>query len=151
MSDLFLQAPRRPSGISLSIAYRIRYQPEEGYYRTISYFNSSHSEGSQLSYTLSSLSRDKVYTIKVSMRVRYSVCSYNYAYGNYSDPVSFRTNATCKLILSLYIGIIINNKVDQYRIGSYYSYYSLWYNTGTFPNSETVQYSCEAGIHLPWS
>ena len=104
MSDLFLQAPKRPSGISSSIAYRIRYQPEGGYYRTISYSTTSHSEGSQLSYTLRSLSRDKVYTIEISMRVRYSVCSYNYAYGNYSDPVSFRTNATCKLILYIFMG-----------------------------------------------
>ena len=99
VSLVYLQAPKRPSSVLTSnIAYVIKYYEtaEEEYYSTASYYNSSHSEGDQLSYTLLHLSRDTDYTVEVAMRVSYSVCSYSYVYGNYSDPVSFQTNATRK-------------------------------------------------------
>ncbi len=99
---VYFQAPKRPSSVRTSdIAYAIKYYEtgeERSYYPTSTYYNSSHSEGDQLSYTLTSLSRDTEYTVEIALRVSYSVCSYSYVYGNYSDPVSFRTNATCKQI-----------------------------------------------------
>ena len=91
------QAPKRPSDTS-NIMYRIRYGTADNldYYSTTNYYNFSHSEGDQLSYTLSYLSRDTEYIIEVAMRVGYTVCSYSYVSGNYSDPVFFQTNATRK-------------------------------------------------------
>ena len=97
ISLVYLQAPKRPSSVLTSnIVYVIKYYEtaEEEYYSTASYYNSSHSEGDQLSYTLTYLSRDTDYTVEVAMQVSYSVCLYSYIYGNYSDPVSFQTNAT---------------------------------------------------------
>lgn len=53
-------------------------------------------EKKTLSYTLTSLTRDKEYTIQIRAQIRYSPCS-GYVSGNYSDMVSFRTNATSEL------------------------------------------------------
>lgn len=105
---LIFQAPRRPDGVYVSstsrITYSIRYSEtaEEGSNpRTISYSNSTHFVGQRLSYTLISLSRDTEYMVEISLQVRArfgSVCRYgrDYIYGNYSNPVAFRTNATRK-------------------------------------------------------
>ena len=53
-------------------------------------------KGDELSYTVSSLQRNKAYSVKVRMLTSYSGCRYTYTYGNYSETVMFRTNSTCK-------------------------------------------------------
>ena len=99
LSMIYFKAPKTPDGVS-SASYRIRYETEDGsILRTYSYSPPTHSAGAQLTYTLSSLFRDTEYMVQVAMRVSYSVCRYSYVYGNYSDPISFRTNATCKYII----------------------------------------------------
>ena len=48
-----------------------------------------------MSYTLTSLTRDTQYSIQIRVAVRNSACYYfYYTYGNYSESVSFQTNAT---------------------------------------------------------
>ena len=68
--------------------------------RTYNYHPSlaNYTAGEELSYTLTNLERDTEYNVQIRMNGVYSVCWYNYIYGNFSDPVSFRTNATRKLI-----------------------------------------------------
>lgn len=107
-----MQAPKRPSGmLTSSIIYMIRYGTVENldYYSTVSYYNSSHSVGDQLSYTLTHLSRDTEYVIEIAMQVSHSACYYSYIYGNYSDPVFLQTNAT---------------REQTYTQNEYYYYYS---------------------------
>ena len=94
-----MQAPTGPSWVS-SRRYTIRYESASGIVRTQTYYNSSYlnaTSGVELSYTIGYLTRNTLYSIQIRADFRNSVCGYyNYIYGNYSDPISFRTNATGK-------------------------------------------------------
>ena len=78
-----------------SVGYGIRYTTEEGYVRAIKYSKHAYSvtPGAHVSYTLRFLSPGRVYYIEVAILLG----AYSYICGEYSDPVSFRTNALqCK-------------------------------------------------------
>ena len=53
-------------------------------------------EQDKLTYVLTSLTRDTEYTIQIRVQIEYFPCS-TYVSGNYSDSISFRTNATSGL------------------------------------------------------
>ena len=94
-----LQTPASPSWVTYR-HFTIWYQPVGGYAQSRTYYNSSfiNETGVEMSYTLTSLTRDTLYRIKIRADVRNSLCNYyySYTYGNYSDVLSFRTNATRK-------------------------------------------------------
>ena len=93
-----LQAPAFPSWVTYRI-FTIWYQAVGGYAQSQTYYNSSfiNETGVQMSYILTSLTRDTVYRIKIRADVRNLACYYHfYTYGNYSDVLLFRTNATRK-------------------------------------------------------
>lgn len=48
--------------------------------------------------TISSLSRDTIYSISVRMDVRFTACIYSYYYvtGTFSNPITIKTNSTGK-------------------------------------------------------
>ena len=75
-----------------NLRYYIAYQQDsESVTRYATVYGNNN--GRDVTYTLSPLTRDTEYTIKVRIEIRYSQCS-TYVYGNYSDPVLFRTNST---------------------------------------------------------
>ena len=94
-----MQAPAAPSW-AISGRFGIRYQSDHGgyaQYRT--YYNSSFINDTdvEMSYTLTSLIRNTWYSIQIRAEVHHADCSsYTYTYGNYSDPITLQTNATCK-------------------------------------------------------
>jgi hypothetical protein len=96
---IFIQAPAAPSWATYR-RFSVRYQSDQQRYaQTRTYYNSSFINDTdvEMSFTLTSLTRDTQYSIEIRAEVQNSACRYYYyTYGNYSDPVSFRTNATCK-------------------------------------------------------
>lgn len=89
------QAPIAPDGVA-NFRYTIRYESEEGNTGSVTF--SRRLVGEEHTYTLVSLVRDTEYSVQIRIGVSSSVCLYSYDYGNYSDPVTFRTNETCELI-----------------------------------------------------
>lgn len=94
---LFWQTPRlNPSNNShLRFNYRIRYDAVDGT-ESGSFYRSAETMavGERLTYTIGSLERNKTYSIQLRLQARYLSC-YNYNfYGDYSDRVVFKTNAT---------------------------------------------------------
>ena len=93
-----LQVPQLPSERD-SLRYQIKssYINAEGLNsissRTYYPVGSSRGSDMRLSYTLTYLTRDTEYTIQIRAEVEYSPCT-TFVSGNYSDVVSFRTNAT---------------------------------------------------------
>ena len=98
-SHLHMQAPAAPSWATYG-RFTIRYRSDhQSYAQTRTYYNSSFINDThvKMSFTLTSLTRDTQYSIEIRAEVQNSACYYYYyTYGNYSDPVLFRTNATCK-------------------------------------------------------
>ena len=94
------QAPAVPSWATDPDRYfTILFQPEAKYDTQV-YYNSSFINDTdvEMSYTLTSLTRDTRYSIQIRVNVRNSACNnyFDYKNGNYSDPVSFQTKATRK-------------------------------------------------------
>ena len=89
----------------LTYRYRIESRTEDGtLYRSDTYTPSSTpNDGEELSYTVSYFERDTPYNLRVRVEARYEECSYyaSYVLGNFSDAISVRTNATCKLKINL--------------------------------------------------
>lgn len=80
------------------VRYYILYDEGLGFTRARTFYprssgSSDTVEKERLEYTLTSLTRDTEYTIQIRVEIEYSPCS-AYVSGNYSDSVSFRTNAT---------------------------------------------------------
>ena len=79
----------------VDLRFYITYESETSlYYSTYAYFGAQQ-EGYIVSYSIGSLSRDTKYTIKIRTELLDSLCR-SYVSGNFSEPVSLRTNATCK-------------------------------------------------------
>ena len=75
-----------------TLLYYIAYQQDSESvtrYATVNGYNN----GGNITYNLGPLTRSTEYTIQIRIEIRYSQCS-TYEYGNYSDPVTFRTNST---------------------------------------------------------
>ena len=89
-----MQTPELPE-IVQGLRYYIQYRPVTRSYYSAQYVTPSSVNDTDIMFTIQSLSRDSEYAIQARVEMRYSSCS-NYIYGNYSDPVIFRTNATCK-------------------------------------------------------
>ena len=91
------QIPKLPASIQY-LRYYISYQsqlmtsPSYVNFNPSSRINST-LEGSQTTYTLTSLTRDTEYDIRIRAEVRYSAC-FTYVAGNYSDIVTLRSNST---------------------------------------------------------
>ena len=108
-----------------NVRYRIKYQSELRSYPSYSnfYYGSGYREGDRLNHTIYYLTRDTEYTIEIQAYVQYSVCYYNYVYGNYSEPVWFRTNATCELkathqAIMTHCFILIVNEIARFQINA---------------------------------
>ena len=116
------QVPQLPSLID-SVLYYISYNAEgSGSTNVRIYFPGSRRNSAvRLSYTLTSLKRDTEYTIQIRAAVEFSPCS-TYVYGNYSDLVSFQTNATSEplLILSACTRVTIVSSESVYICVSVY-------------------------------
>ena len=78
-----------------SVRYYISYKIVGSVSTRVRTFSPGSSGGSdmRLSYTLTSLTRDTEYIIQIRSEIGYSPCT-TFVSGNYSDLVSFRTNAT---------------------------------------------------------
>ena len=68
----------------------------QGQWYSYNYYYHTAEAGEELAYSINYLQRDTEYNVTVAMDVRYPDCGYNYRFGNSSDVVSFRTNATRK-------------------------------------------------------
>ena len=99
-----------------SVRYYISYQSEATdipMATTIYTYTPGGSGGSDVEqdqrtyYVLTSLTRDTEYAIQIRVQLEYSPCS-TYVSGNYSDSVSFRTNATSRSKCNYNIIIIAN-------------------------------------------
>ena len=92
-----LQVPQLPSELD-SLRYYITYNAEgSGSTSALTYYpGSSRGSDTRLSYTLTSLTRDTEYNVQIRVEVEYSPCT-TFVSGNYSNVVSFRTNATSEL------------------------------------------------------
>lgn len=89
-----LQVPGLPTVLE-SLRYYISYNAVgSGSTRAVT-LRAGRSGGSdmRLSYTLTSLTRDTEYIIQIRAEIGYSPCT-TFVSGNYSNSVSFRTNAT---------------------------------------------------------
>lgn len=75
----------------------IQVESEDGLVRTVTIFRSSFVTGERVTQTLGSLERDTVYKIRIRIGVSYSACLFTFDYGDYSAPVSFRTDNTSKI------------------------------------------------------
>ena len=53
-------------------------------------------EGDEVAKSFTGLTINTEYIIKIRAEILYTPCSYTYASGNYSEPMVFRTNATCE-------------------------------------------------------
>ena len=91
------QVPQLPSLLD-SVRYYISYNAEgSGSPSSRTYYpGSRRNSDMRLSYTLPSLKRDTEYTIQIRAEVEFSPCT-TFVSGNYSDLVSFQTNATSEL------------------------------------------------------
>ena len=80
------------------LRYYISYQSETSSFPSYTtYIASGHREGDEVFYSFTSLTRDTEYTGQIRVQVLNSVCgSTSYVSGQYSDPVTIRTNATCE-------------------------------------------------------
>ena len=92
------QVPKLPASMQY-LRYYISYQSQSMISPSYISFNPSSRinstlEGSQTTYTLTSLRRDTEYSIRIRAEVRYSACT-TYVAGNYSDIVTVRSNSTC--------------------------------------------------------
>ena len=77
MAGLISQDPKIPEGFSGNVRYGISSEREDGFYRTYSYSPSG--EGEDLSYTITSLSRNTEYSVSVRMGIGYAACGYYYS------------------------------------------------------------------------
>ena len=91
------QAPAAPVG-ELRSYYVVRYESTDGSTGTYVYHPPfiNYTVGEEFSYTLNNLERDTEYSVQISMNIINSACPYENIYHNFSNPVSFRTNATRK-------------------------------------------------------
>ena len=120
-----IQVPELPSVVG-NVQYYILYNAEGSSSTMARIFYPGSTEQQILTYTLTSLTRDTEYTIQIRVQIRYSPCS-TYVSGNYSDSVSFRTNATSELwkqnnnynvmISTVGIHIITENSLHLYSLG----------------------------------
>ena len=108
-----------------NVRYRIKYQSELRSYPSYNnfYYGSGYREGDRLNHTIYYLTRDTEYTIEIQAYMQYSHCNYNYAYGNYSEPVSFRTNATSELkathqAIMTHCFILIVNEIACFQLNA---------------------------------
>ena len=94
MTDWYLQVPQLPN-VSETDKVRdyILYKGAARRYYPRNSGGSSTEEQEELTYTLTSLTRDTDYTIQIRVEIKFSPCV-TYISGNYSDSVIFRTNAT---------------------------------------------------------
>ena len=91
-----------------SVRYYISYQSEvddlptaRTFYPGIGIFGDSDPQSDNFTLAINSLTPDTEYTFQIRAEIRYSPCSWTtFVSGNYSDSVSFRTNATSELIIS---------------------------------------------------
>ena len=90
--------------------YTIRYVSEDGTVETATQYSYDVYPGQDLTYTLRFLTRDTEYNVQIRMQVSHYYCYFGFGdlfnSGNYSDFVSFRTNATSKLMYALWLGIL---------------------------------------------
>lgn len=92
----YWQAPTAPDGIS-SVQYRVQIESEDGVVRRFTISRSRYVIGQRITYTLGYLERGTMYSVRIRMGVRYSICGYAFDFGEYSNPVSFMTDDTCKI------------------------------------------------------
>ena len=78
----------------IATRYRFRYTSDEfSFSRSRIFSVSINNQDTELTYTLTGLTRNTEYTIEMRFEGRYSEC-FSYLYGNYSAPVTFTTNNT---------------------------------------------------------